>query len=161
MSDVEFEPVVVIMGSAIVALRPRDGTIVWHVPTELPVVRIYRVHTRLFAVSGTKVICVELRGGEVIGKVDVGFAPESGMVCDGQLVLLRGGQAGAAPEAIVCLTSDGRVRWHGTLAVEGSDARLATFDAVGKTKSQITFPFTDAPAGIAYREGVVQPDLNR
>jgi hypothetical protein len=161
MSDVEFEPVVVIMGSAIVALRPRDGTIAWHVPTDQPVVRIYRVDTRLFAVSGTRVICVELRTGETIGQVDVGFAAESGMVCDGQLVLLRGGQAGAAPEAIVCLTADGRVKWHGTLMVDGKNAKLATFDASGKSKSKATFPFTDAPAGIAFREGVVQPDLNR
>jgi outer membrane protein assembly factor BamB len=161
MSDVEFEPVVVIMGSAIVALRPRDGTIAWHVPTDQPVVRMYRVHTRMFAVSGTRVICIDLRTGEVIGQVDVGFAPESGMVCDGQLVLLRGGQAGAAPEALVCLTSDGRLRWHGTLTVEGKNAQLATLDAGGRTKSKITFPFTDAPAGIAYRDGVVQPDLNR
>ena len=161
MSDVEFEPVVVIMGSAMVALRPRDGTVAWHVPTDQPVVRMYRVDNRLFGVSGTRVICVELRTGDVLGQVDVGFAPESGMVCDGQLVLLRGGQAGATPEALVCLTSEGRVRWHGTMTVHGKNAELATYDASGKSKSNVTFPFTDAPAGIAFRDAVVQPDLNR
>jgi hypothetical protein len=162
MTDVEFEPVVVVMGSAIVALRPRDGTIAWHVPTPQPVVRIYRVDTRMFGVSGTRVICVELRTGEVIGQVDIGFAPDSGMVCDGQLVLLRGGEASPTPEAIVCLTADGQVRWRGTLGIEGGKAKLATFSATGgKPLSVVTFPFRGAPAGIAYRDAVVQPDLSR
>ncbi len=161
MSDVDFEPVVVVMGSAIVALRPRDGTIVWHVPTEQPVVRLYRVDQRLFGVSGTRVICVELGTGDVLGQVDVGFPPESGMVCDGQLVLLRGGDVAPTPEAIVCLTSDGQVRWHGTLRIERGKAKLATFDEDGQPRSQVTFPFRGAPAGIAYRDAVVQPDLNR
>lgn len=162
MSDVEFEPVVVVMGSAIVALRPRDGSIAWHVPTEQPVVRIYRVHARLFGVSGTRVVCVELHTGEVIGQVDIGFAPDSGMVCDGELVLLRGGDVSPAPEAIVCLTAEGVVRWHGTLGVEGGKAKLATFSGEGAVpQSVVTFPFRGAPAGIAYRDAVVQPDLNR
>lgn len=160
MTDVEFEPVVVVMGSAIVALRPRDGTIVWHVPTEQPVVRIYRVHTRLFAVSGTRVICVELGTGNVLGQVDLGFAPDSGMVCDGELVLLRG-DGTATSEAIVCLKIDGGVRWHGTLGVQDGNAKLTTFGGDGQAKSTITFPFHGAPAGIAYRDAVVQPDLSR
>lgn len=161
MTDVEFEPVVVIMGSAIVALRARDGTIAWHVPTEQPVVRLYRVHERMFGVYGTRVVCVDLRTGSVLGQVDVGFAPESGMVCDGHLVLLRGGDVSSTPEAIVCLTSDGQVRWRGTLGVEAGKAKLATFDADGQAQSAVTFPFRGAPAGIAYRDAVVQPDLNR
>jgi hypothetical protein len=161
MTDVEFEPVVVIMGSAIVALRPRDGTIAWHVPTEEPVVRLYRVGTRVFGVTGTRVVCCELRTGHVLGQIDLGFAPDSGLVCDGQLVLLRGGGVAPSSEAIVCLTSDGRVRWRGTLGMEGQSAKLATFDPAGKQKSEITFPFRGAPAGIAYRDAVVQPDLNR
>jgi hypothetical protein len=162
MTDVEFEPVVVVMGSAIVALRPRDGTIVWHVPTEQPVVRIYRVDTRLFGVYGTRVVCVELRTGEVIGQVDIGFPPDSGLVCDGRLVLLRGGDASPSPEAIVCLTAEGVVRWHGTLGIEAGKAKLATYSGgAGAPQSTVTFPFRGAPAGIAYRDAVVQPDLNR
>jgi len=161
MTDVDFEPVVVVMGSAIVALRPKDGTIMWHVPTEQPVVRIYRVHTRLFGVFGTRVVCVEVRTGDVLGQIDVGFPPDSGMVCDQNLILLRGGQTAPSPEAIVCLTADGRVRWHGTLALEDGKAKLATFDSHGQAKSDVSFPFRGAPAGIAYRELVVQPDLNR
>lgn len=160
MTELEFEPVVVAMGSALVALRPTDGTIVWHVPTSAPVVRMYRVGTRMFGITGTRVVCVELRTGKVLGQVDIGFAPDSGMVCDGHLVLLRG-EVSASPEALVCLTSDGRVRWHGTLGIQGSEARLATFGADGKPHSEATFPFRGAPAGIAYRDLVVQPDLNR
>jgi hypothetical protein len=161
MTDVEFEPVVVVMGSAIVALRPRDGTIAWHVPTAQPVVRLYRVDTRLFGVSGTRVVCVELRTGEVLGQVDIGFAPDSGMVCDSHLVLLRGGDASPTPEAIVCLTSEGVMLWRGTLGIEHGKAKLSTFDDTGKARSSVTFPFRGGPAGIAYRDLVVQPDLSR
>lgn len=161
MMDVEFEPVVVVMGSAIVALRPRDGSIAWHVPTEQPVVRLYRVDARMFGVSGTRVVCVDIRTGEVIGQVDVGFPPDSGMVCDGQLILLRGGDAAPSPEALVCLTSDGHIRWRGTLGIERGKAKLTTFDESGHRQSEVTFPFRGAPAGIAYRDAVVQPDLNR
>lgn len=158
MTDVEFEPVIVSMGSAIVALRPRDGTIAWHVPTEQPVSRFYRVGTRLFAVTGTRVVCMELRTGSVLGQVDVGFVPDAGVVCDGQLVLVRGSDSSASPEAIVCMTSDGRRRWHGTLTVDGESACLTTFGTDGKPKSDATFPFRAAPAGIAHRDSVVQPD---
>jgi len=160
MTDVEFEPVVVVMGSAVVALRPRDGAIAWHVPTPAPVVRLYRVDTRLFAASGTKIVCINLRTGEVLGQVDIGFPPDSGLVCDRQLVLRRGGGAHVSKDAIVCLTSDGRIKWRGTLDTEGGKARLATFDAKGKAKSEVTFPFREAPAGIAYKDAVVQPDLS-
>lgn len=161
MSDVSFEPVVVVMGSAIIAIRPVDGKIVWHVPTEQPVVRLYRVDTRLFGVSGTRVVCVEIRTGEVLGQVDVGFAPESGMVCDGQLVLVRGGDVAPSPEALVCLTDEGQIRWRGTLALVRGKAELTTFDDEGKASSKIRFPFRGAPAGIAFRDAVVQPDLNK
>jgi hypothetical protein len=131
------------------------------VPTDQPVVRIYRVHERLFGVYGTRVVCVEVHNGEVIGQIDIGFQPDSGMVCDQNLVLLRGGQQAPSPEAIVCLTADGRIRWHGTLVVDEGKGTLATFDSHGEARSNISFPFRGAPAGIAYRELVVQPDLNR
>jgi hypothetical protein len=158
MTDVEFEPVIVSMGSAIVAMRSRDGTIAWHVPTEKPVSRFYRVGTRLFAVTGTRVICLELRTGNVLGQVDVGFVPDAGIVSEGHLVLTRGGDESAPPEAIVCMTSDGRRRWRGTLTVEGGTARMSTFASDGKKKSEITFPFHAAPVGMAHRDAVVQPD---
>jgi hypothetical protein len=84
------------------------------------------------------------------------------MVCNDQLVLLRG-EAAASPEAIVCLTSDGQLRWRGTLTVDAKKvtAELATFDEKSRPRSKIAFPFAAAPAGIAYRDAVVQPDLSR
>lgn len=156
--QVPSECVVVCMGCAVVAMQPQTGAIVWTVPTEQPVVRMFRARARLFAVTGAHVHCIDLSTGAVIGVLDIGFAPEAGMVCGEDLVLLRGSMS-TSPDAIVCLTQDGRTRWKGTLSMEGTNALLRTYGPAGEPRSRTSFPFRGGPGGIAYGDMVVQPDL--
>jgi hypothetical protein len=167
MSDVDFEPILVCMGCAVVAIRPRDGVILWHVPTPQPVTRLFRVEERLFAVYGTSVLAIDVTHGQALGQVDVGFAPDAGLVCDGHLVLVGGpvggnaiaAQSGTPHGAMVCLSSDGSVLWGGALALEGEQAHLLTFGADRQPLSDVRYPWRGGPAGIAYAGVVVQPDL--
>jgi hypothetical protein len=154
------EPAFICMGCAVIAINPEDGAIAWTVPTPHPVLRMFRAASRLFAVNGTKVHCIDVTNGALMGVLDIGFAPETGMVCGKDLILLRG-SISPAPEAIICLTQDGLTRWKGTLAIEGSNVVLRTFGPAGEMRAQSAFPFRGGPSGILYRDFVVQPDLYR
>ena len=68
-------------------------------------------------------------------------------------------QSGTPHTALVCLASDGTVRWGGALAVEGEQAHLLTFGADQKFLSDVRYPWRGGPSGIAYDQVVVQPDL--
>ena len=161
--DASSEPLLFCAGCAVVAIDIADGTIRWSVPTKQPVVRIYRVGARLFAVSGTTVVCIDVARGVAVGEVDVGFPADSGIVCGDELVLAHGAVV-AMRGAIVCLTFDGRVKWRGTITMEvtgllDGNAHISTVGPGGEPRGEARYPFRGGPAGLAYGAQVVQPDL--
>ncbi len=163
-SSTSSETVVVSMGCAVLALRAEDGSIAWHVPTLAPVVRMYPVGQRLFAVAGTKVVCIDTSTGTAVGELEIGFVPDAGMICGEDLVLLRGGTVLGGADAMICLTASGGVKWRGTVQLESTGllsghSLLRTFGPSGEPRSEARFPFSGGPAGVAFGDAVVQPDL--
>src|SRR5690349_17807115 len=88
------EPVVICMGRALVAFDNASGAIVWSYVADAAVQRLFRVGGRILAVSGESIVCVDLPNGRVVGRVELGFQPEAGLVCGTDLVLASGTSSG-------------------------------------------------------------------
>lgn len=153
------EPVVVCMGRALVGFDNGSGAIAWSFVAEAPIQRLFRVGPRVLALSGEAVVCVDVQSGHLVGKVDVGFQPDAGLVCGTDLVLAAGTSSGATEvPRVACLTSEGVIRWRGTMAVAGAENILRTYGVDGARRSEIRYARSGYRAGILWSSLVAQPD---
>jgi hypothetical protein len=154
------EPVVVCMGRALVAFDHGSGQVVWHFVAEAAIQRLFRVGNRVLLASGEKVVCIELADGRHVGTVEIGFVPDAGLVCGTDLVLADGTSSGAETPRVVCVSSDGAIRWRATTATEGRGAEnvLRTFGADGQKRSEVRYARSGYRAGILFANVVAQPD---
>ena len=65
---------------------------------------------------------------------------------------------GAPPPRIACVTSEGTVRWRGTVGVAGSENVLRTYGIDGSKRSEIRYARSGYRAGILFSMAVAQPD---
>ncbi len=166
------EPVVICMGRALVAFDQSSGVVHWHYVAEAAIQRIFRVGARVLAACGESVVCVDLATGRHVGTVAIGFTPDAGLVCGSDLVLADGTTAGSEEPRVVCISSDGAIRWRATTATEtpgawgnaganrAAEAVLRTYDASNTKRSEIRYARTGYRAGILYSNTVAQPDRN-
>jgi len=152
------EPVVICMGRALVAFDIGSGAIVWSFVAEATIQRLFRVGSRVLFVSGESVVCVDLINGRHVGTVAVGFQPDAGLVCGTDLVLADGTSSGAESPRVACVTSDGTIRWRGTVGVAGSENVLRTYGMDGSKRSEIRYARSGYRAGILFSTAVAQPD---
>lgn len=157
------EPIILCMGCAVVGLEPDTGAIRWMVPTQLPVTRMFRVASSLFAIASKVVVCIDVASGSVVGQLDLGFPAETGLVCGDTLVLARG-VSSSRLDGVVCLTLDGRIKWKGAVTIESTgilrgNALLRMSGPNGEALGEVRYPFSSGSAGIAHGSNVAQPDL--
>jgi hypothetical protein len=152
------EPVVICMGRALVAFDNGSGAIAWSVVADAAIQRLFRVGRNVLALSGESIVCVELSSGRLIGKVELGFQPDAGLVCGTDLVLADGTSSGGESPRIACLSSDGGIKWRGTVAVAGPENVLRTYGADGARRSEIRYARSGYRAGILFANVVAQPD---
>lgn len=170
------EPVVVCMGRALVAFDQATGAVVWHFVAEAAIQRLFRVGPRVLFASGETVVCVDLATGRHVGTVNIGFVPDAGLVCGSDLVLADGTSSGSETPRVVCIASDGTIRWRATTSSEvpaqgggwGSSPQpqpkaenvLRTYGADGVKRSEIRYARSGYRAGILFGGVVAQPDRN-
>jgi len=152
------EPVVVCMGRLLVAFDIASGAVAWSFTAEATIQRLFRVGNRVLFVSGESVICVELANGRHVGTVALGFQPDAGLVCGTDLVLADGTSSGAESPRVACVTSDGAIRWRGTVGVAGAENVLRTYGIDGGKRSEIRYARSGYRAGILFSNIVAQPD---
>jgi outer membrane protein assembly factor BamB len=168
------EPVVVCMGRALVAFDQATGSVVWHFVADAAIQRLFRVEGRVLCASGETVVCVDLLTGRHIGTVTIGFVPDAGLVCGTDLVLADGTSSSGEEPRVVCIASDGSIRWRATTSSEvpraqgegwgaGStparaEAVLRTYGADGAKRSEIRYARSGYRAGILFGGVVAQPD---
>jgi hypothetical protein len=158
------EPVLVCMGRTLLAIDRDLGSIHYTIEAAASIERIFRVGERVLAVAGRAVLCVDVASGKLVGQVDLDFVPQNGLVCGDDLVLASSALGGGATSAVVCLASDGTVRWRVTRQLEVTGFLSATVlvrghGPDGAVRSETKSPTVDAhPAGIAYLDSVIQPD---
>jgi outer membrane protein assembly factor BamB len=169
------EPVVVCMGRALVAFDRATGTVLWNFVAEAAIQRLFRVESRVLCASGETVVCVELSSGRHIGTVNVGFVPDAGLVCGNDLILADGTSSGSEEPRVVCIASDGTVRWRATTSSEAPRAQgegwgaspagaakaesvLRTYGADGTKRSEIRYARSGYRAGILFGGAIAQPD---
>jgi outer membrane protein assembly factor BamB len=152
------EPVVVCMGRLLVAFDQGSGTIAWSFTAESSIQRLFRVGARVLASCGESVVCVDLATGRHVGTVGVGFQPDAGLVCGTDLVLADGTSSGGESPRVVCVSSEGVIRWRGTVAVAGAENVLRTYGPDGGKRSEIRYARSGYRAGILYASMVAQPD---
>jgi hypothetical protein len=148
------------MGRALVAFDQPSGAVVWHFVAEAAIQRLFRVGTRVLLASGESVVCIDLATGRHVGTVGIGFVPDAGLVCGTDLILADGTSSGAETPRVVCVTSDGMIRWRATTATEGRGAEnvLRTYGSDGGKRSEVRFARSGYRAGILYEAEVAQPD---
>ncbi|MBL8612943.1 MAG: PQQ-binding-like beta-propeller repeat protein [Myxococcales bacterium] len=152
------EPVVVCMGRALVAFDPQTGAPRWHYVADSAIVRLFRVASRVLALSGQLVVCVDLATGRLVGTVDVGFQPDAGLVCGTDLVLAEGTPPGTEAPRVACLSADGAIRWRATLEAKGAETVLRSYLASGQQNGEIRYVRSGYRAGILFGANVIQPD---
>lgn len=152
------EPVVICMGRALVAFDMASGAVAWSFVAEATIQRLFRVGNRVLFLSGESVVCVDLPSGRHVGTVAVGFQPDAGLVCGTDLVLADGTSSGSESPRIACVTSEGTIRWRGTVGVAGSENVLRTYGMDGGKRSEIRYARSGYRAGILYSTVVAQPD---
>jgi len=120
--------------------------------------------------EGKQIVCVDLANGRHVGTVGIGFIPDAGLVCGTDLVLADGTTAGAEEPRVVCVSSEGAIRWRATTATEtagpagnvpggrGAEAVLRSYDATNTKRSEIRYARSGYRAGILYANVVAQPD---
>lgn len=154
------EPLFVTLGCGLAAIDPTNGTLLWSVPTDWPITRIFRVGQRLLALTATEVHCVDTETGHVVGVARLDFTPETGIVCGDTLVLGYAGMMIGPMTALVCLTSDGHVQWRGELH-DDSARILRMFGPRHEPRGEAELGSTrSAAVGFAFRDAVQQPDRN-
>jgi hypothetical protein len=154
------EPVVVCMGRALVAFEHSGGAVLWHFVAEAAIQRIFRVGSRVLLSSGESVVCIDLATGRHVGTVSIGFVPDAGLVCGTDLVLADGTSSGSETPRVVCVSSDGSIRWRATTATEarGAENVLRTYGPDGGKRSEIRYARSGYRAGILFADVVAQPD---
>lgn len=154
------EPVIVCMGRALVAFDRDSGAVRWHFVTEAAIQRIFRVGARVLCASGDDIVCVDLGTGRHVGTVAIGFTPDAGLVCGTDLVLVDATSSGMEKPCVVCVSSDGQIRWRGTTATGASprDSVLRTYGPQGDKRSEVVYAKAGYRAGILYGGVVAQPD---
>lgn len=158
------EPVLVCMGRTLLAIDHELGSIHYTIEAAGSIERLFRVGERALVVAGKAVLCVDVASGKLVGQVDLDFAPQNGLVCGDDLVLASSSVGGSATSAVVCLASDGTVRWRVTRQLEvtgflSANVLVRSFGPDGALRSETKSPSVDAhPAGIAYLDAVTQPD---
>jgi hypothetical protein len=148
------------MGRALVAFDHGGGAVLWHFVAEAAIQRLFRVGNRVLVASGESVVCLELATGRHVGTVGIGFVPDAGLVCGTDLILADGTSSGAETPRVVCVTSDGMIRWRATTATEtrGAENVLRTYGGDGTKRSEIRYARSGYRAGILYANVVAQPD---
>lgn len=170
------EPVVICMGRALVAFDQTNGTVFWNFVAEAAIQRIFRVGSRVLAACGESVVCVDLANGRHVGTVAIGFTPDAGLVCGTDLILADGTTSGPETPRVVCISSDGSIRWRATTATEAQQAAggwggppggkgptenvLRTYTPDGVKRSEVRYARGGYRAGILYANTVAQPDRN-
>lgn len=157
------EPLIVCMGRGLLALEPGSGRVLWSATTEAAITRLFRVGERVLALAGSKVHCLDRDTGAAIGVVDVGFFPDEGIVCGQDLALVHGRALMQNRPSMVCLTSDGALRWRATCSFESKgildgQVLLRSYDADGSVVSEARYPIASESPGFLYQGVVVQPD---
>jgi len=154
------EPVVTCMGRALIAFERESGVVRWHFVAEAPIQRIFRVGARVLAASGDVVVCVEVASGRHVGTVQIGFMPDAGLVCGTDLILADATSSGTETPCVVCVSSDGQIKWRGTTATgtQRTDSVLRTYGADGAKRSEVVYAKAGYRAGILYGGVVAQPD---
>ena len=169
------EPVVVCMGRALVAFDRASGTVLWNFVAEAAVQRLFRVEGRVLCASGESVVCIDLFSGRHIGTVSIGFVPDAGLVCGSDLILADGTSSGSEEPRVVCIASDGTIRWRATTSSEAprmqsegwgtppatgakAESVLRTYGADGVKRSEIRYARSGYRAGILFGGVVAQPD---
>lgn len=158
------------MGRALIAFDQSRGVVLWHFVAEAAIQRVFRVGSRVLAACGEAVACVDLATGRHVGTVAIGFTPDAGLVCGTDLVLADGTTAGSETPCVICISSDGAVRWRATTATEAQQAQggwgnapggkgptenvLRTYTPDGVKRSEVRY----ARSGILYANTVAQPD---
>lgn len=148
------------MGRALVAIAQEGGNVLWHFVAEAPIQRIFRVGARVLCSSGDDVVCVDLATGRHVGTVAIGFTPDAGLVCGTDLILADATSSGTEKPCVVCVSSDGMIRWRATTAT-GMDPKtsvLRTYGADGGKRSEVIHAKSGYRAGILYGQAVAQPD---
>lgn len=169
------EPVVVCMGRALVAFDRVSGTVLWHFVAEAAIQRLFRVESRVLGASGEAVVCIDLFTGRHIGTVTIGFVPDTGLVCGADLILADGTSSGSEEPRVVCIASDGTIRWRATTSSEvprmqgegwgaspagKAESVLRTYGSDGSKRSEIRYARSGYRAGILFGGNVAQPDRN-
>lgn len=155
---------VVALGRGLVALDVASGAIAWAHQTKSNVGRLFKVGPRVMVVAGAVVTCLDHDTGQLVGELDVGFYPEAGIVSGTDLILVQGNLATNDRPCMVCLTSEGAIRWRGVSSFESrgllsGDSVLRTFGPSGEPRSQHTFDgLMSGHAGLVLGDVTVQPD---
>ncbi|MBX3229139.1 MAG: hypothetical protein KIT84_02300 [Labilithrix sp.] len=154
------EPVITCMGRALVAFDRDTGAVRWHFVAESAIQRLFRVGARVLASSGDAIVCVEVANGRHVGTVQIGFTPDAGLVCGTDLVLVDATSSGTETPCVVCVSSDGQIKWRGTTATgaQRTDSVLRTYGPDGTKRSEIVYAKAGYRAGILYGDVVAQPD---
>jgi hypothetical protein len=168
------EPVVVCMGRALVAFDQTNGSVFWHFVAEAAIQRLFRVGNRILAACGESVVCVDVANGRHVGTVAIGFTPDAGLVCGTDLILADGTTSGPEAPRVICISSDGSIRWRATTATETQQVAggwgggppgkgpaenvLRTYTPDGVKRSEIRYARLGYRAGILYAASVAQPD---
>jgi hypothetical protein len=147
--------------------------VLWHFVAEAAIQRLFRVGTRVLCTTGETVVCVELANGRHIGTVNIGFVPDAGLVCGPDLILADGTSSGSEEPRVVCIASDGSIRWRATTSSEAPQAAagwgaspspqkaesvLRSYGADGSKRSEIRYARSGYRAGILFGGVVAQPD---
>src|SRR4051812_1269003 len=154
----ESESLLAAMGCALVAIDPEHGTLRWSVAFEWPVLRFYRLGSRVLVVTAQRVTCLEIADGRAVGRVEIGFQPQAGIQLGDSLVLATASALGSDdPRSIVCLTADGHIKWHAKMT---NERRLSLFGPSNEPRGETVFTQREAEAGLGYGDVIVQPDFD-
>ncbi len=158
-----FEPLILSLGQGLLALDPATGAIAWSVSLKRPTTRLYRVGERVLALGADVVTCVDRESGAIVGQVELGFHPDEAIVCGTDLVLAEGNRLSSERPAVVCLSSDGVIRWKATTTLVSTgllsgDICFRSLAADGSVLTEARYGMMGAPAGFLYRDTAVQPD---
>ncbi len=157
-------PLVVALGSLLVAVEPETGRELWRQELGSVVTRFFLVEQRIFVASGKELSCLDLTSGKNLGKVAIGFAIRAGFVRDQRLYVSGIGGAGVVtlegnvlwkctPEHVPTFTiSEGDAYDINTTATNHIGEKLWTAELSGKHSQNQT-------NGILLGECVAQPDL--
>lgn len=157
------EPLVISLGQGLLAVDPATGEVRWSLSLKRPITRLFRVGERVLAVGADVVTCVDRDTGAVIGQVELGFHPDEGIVCGTDLVLAEGNSIVGDRPAIVCLSSEGTIRWKATTTMVSTgllsgEVCFRSFASDGSLRSEVRYGMMGAPPGFLFRDAAVQPD---